>query len=232
MFKNYFKTAIRNLKRNKSYALINVLGLAVGIAASLLIFLVIQFESSFDDFHKKKDSIYRVASEFHNADGISYSAGIPFPVGPQLRVDFPQIKEVATIFRSGDGQITIENSATNQQKKLHENDIYYAEPEFFKMFDFGFLVGDAKTSLSEPNSVVLTQAVAEKYFGDWKSAVGKTIKHDNKYIYKVTGVLKNPPPNTDFPLSVVVSFVTLQNTDVKRNLDDWVSTFSDANTYV
>src|SRR4051794_10582658 len=129
MFRNYFKTAIRNLKRNKSYALINVLGLAVGIAACLLIFLVIQFESSFDDFHKKKDSIYRVASEFHDEDGISYSAGISFPVGPQLRVDFPQIKEVASIFRQG-GQITVENGNT-QLKKLNEDNFYYAEPEFF-----------------------------------------------------------------------------------------------------
>src|SRR2546423_9597745 len=106
MFRNYFKTAVRNLKRNKSYAIINVLGLAVGIAASLLIFLVIQYETSFDNFHKKKDSIYRVGSEFHNQDGVSYSDGVAFPTGPALRVDFPQLKEVASIFRNGN-QITI-----------------------------------------------------------------------------------------------------------------------------
>ena len=98
MFRNYFKTAIRNLQRNKSYALINTLGVAVGIAACLLIFLVVQFESSFDDFHPKKNSIYRVASEFHNQDGVSYSDGVSFPTGRAIRVDFPQIKEVASIF--------------------------------------------------------------------------------------------------------------------------------------
>src|SRR5439155_24654894 len=101
MFKNYFKTALRNLKRNKSYAIINVLGLAVGIAASLLIFLVIQFETSFDNFHKKKDSIYRIGTEFHTQDGVSYSDGVAFPTGPALRIDFPQIKEVASIFDNG-----------------------------------------------------------------------------------------------------------------------------------
>src|SRR5437868_3248005 len=85
MFHNYFKTAIRNLKRNKSYAIINVLGLAVGIAASLLIFLVIQFETSFDNFHKKKDSIYRLGTEFHNQDGVDYTGGVSFPAAPQLR---------------------------------------------------------------------------------------------------------------------------------------------------
>src|SRR4051794_21087399 len=106
MFRNYFKTAVRNLGRNKSYALINVLGLAVGIAAALLIFLVIQFETSFDNFHKKKDSIYRIGTEFHNQDGVDYSDGISFPTGPGLRIDFPQIKEVASIFRNGN-QITI-----------------------------------------------------------------------------------------------------------------------------
>src|SRR5204862_8172642 len=99
MFKNYLKTALRNLKRNKSYAVINVLGLAVGIATSLLIFLVIRFETSFDNFHKKKNSIYRVSTEFHNQDGASYSDGVSFAVAPALRVDFPQIKEVASVYR-------------------------------------------------------------------------------------------------------------------------------------
>jgi len=229
MFKNYLKTAIRNLKRNKSYAVINVLGLAVGIAASLLIFLVTQFETSFDNFHKKKDSIYRVGSEFHTQDGVSYSEGVSFPVGPQLRIDFPNIKEVASILRQG-GQITVENGS--RQKKLNEDNFYYAEPEFFKMFDFGWLAGDAKTCLNDPNSAVLTQSTAEKYFGDWRSAIGKTIKYENKTLYKVTGILKNIPANSDFPLSVVVSYSALQNTFIKDNLTDWVSTFSSAYTFV
>jgi len=229
MFKNYFKTAIRNLKRNKSYAVINVLGLAVGIAASLLIFLVIQFETSFDNFHKKKDSIYRVGTEFHTQDGVSYSEGVAFPVGPQLRIDFPQIKEVASILRQG-GQITVENG--NKQKKLNEDNFYYAEPEFFNMFDFSWLAGNAKTCLKDPNSAVLTQATAEKYFGDWKSAIGKTIKYENKTLYTVKGILKNIPANSDFPLSVVASYSALQNTDIKHNLTDWVSTFGGAYTFV
>src|SRR6266705_1185864 len=100
MIKNYFKTAFRNLKRKKNYAFINTLGLAVGIATCMLIFLVVQFESSFDDFHPKKSSIYRVGTEFHNQDGINYFDGIAFPVSKGLRVDFPQIKEVASIYRN------------------------------------------------------------------------------------------------------------------------------------
>jgi len=231
MFKNYFKTAVRNLKRNKSFAIINVLGLAVGIAACLLIFLVIRFETSFDKFHSKKDKIYRISSIYETQDGRDYAAGSSFPVAPALRIDFPQIKEVANIFKKGDEQITIEEAG--QQKKF-QSDVYFAEPEFFNMFDFGWLAGNPKTSLSQPSSAVLTQEIAEKYFGNWRAAIGKTFKYNNKneQVYKITGVLENIPPNTDFPLGVVISYTTLKNTNIARSLDDWVSTFGNAYTFV
>jgi predicted permease len=230
MFKNYFKTAFRNFKRNKSYTLINTLGLSVGIAACFLIFLVVQFESSFDDFHPKGNSIYRVSTQFHDQDGISYSAGVAFPVATALRVDFPQIKEVASIFKQG-GEITAEDE-NFQQKKLQEDNFYFAEPQFFKLFNFPFLEGDPKSALNDPNSAVLTQATAEKYFGNWRNALGKTIKYENKTLYTVRGILKNIPHNSDFPLSVVVAYSALQNTGIKNNLSDWVSTFSEAYTFV
>src|SRR4051794_16521187 len=230
MIKNYFKTAYRNLLRNRSYALINTLGLAVGIAACLLIFLVVEFESSFDNFHVKKNSIYRVSTEFHNQDGVSYSDGIAFPVAKGLRLDFPQIKQVASIFRNG-GQITVQNG-TAQLKKLNEDHFFYVEPELFTILDFPFLVGDAKTALKDPNNAVLTQATAEKFFGSWKKALGKTIKYENKDLYTVTGILKNIPANSDFPLNVIVPYSALQHTNIKNNLDDWVSTFGGAYTFV
>jgi predicted permease len=230
MFRNYLKTAIRNLQRNKTYALINTLGLAVGIAACLLIFLVVQFETSFDDFHPQRNSIYRVGTEFHTQDGVSYSDGVSFPTGPAIRVDFPQIKQVASVYRNG-GQITVEDGTTHE-KKLQEDHFYYVEPGFFDMFNFGWLAGNAKTALKDPNSAVLTQATAEKFFGDWKSAIGKTIKYENKTLYTVKGILKNIPHNSDFPFSVVVGYSALQNTYIKNNLNDWVSTFGGAYTFV
>jgi len=232
MIKNYFKTAFRNLRRNKGYAFINVLGLTVGIAACLLIFLVIRYETSFDDFHAKKKSIYRVGSAFHTQDGVDYSAGSAFPVGPALRIDFPQLKAVASIFKDGNDQVTVESDG-KEQKKFQE-DIYFAEPEFFSMFDFAWLSGDAKTTLTQPASAVLTQEFAEKYFGDWQSAIGKTIKHDNddKQVYKINGILKNVPANTDFPLGIVVSYATLRTTVIKEQMDDWISTFGAAYTFV
>ncbi|HKC36431.1 MAG TPA: ABC transporter permease, partial [Chitinophagaceae bacterium] len=233
MIKNYFKTAFRNLQRNKSYAAINTLGLAIGIAACLLLFLVVRFETSFDNFHKKKNSIYRIGSESHNQDGVSYSDGIAFPVAPGLRLDFPQLKEVASIYRRG-GQITAQSN-NGLLKKITEDNFYYAEPEFFKMFDFEWLYGNPETSLKNPNSAVLAQATAEKLFGtgpdSYRDAIGKTIKHENKTLYTITGILKNIPANSDFPLSIVVPYTALKNTYIKNNLNDWVSTFSEAYTF-
>jgi ABC-type antimicrobial peptide transport system permease subunit len=140
------------------------------------------------------------------------------------------LKQEASIFRHGN-QVTIEDG-NKQPKKLVEDHFYYTEPEFFRLFDFPWLVGDAQTSLKDPNSAVLTQATAEKYFGDWRSAIGKTIKYDNKDLFTVTGILKNIPANSDFPLAVVVPYSALQQTWIKNNLNDWVSTFSGACTFV
>jgi len=230
MIRNYLKTAFRNLKRNRRYAFINIAGLAIGIAACLLLFNVIQYETSFDNFHEKKSSIYRIATQFHTQDGVTYSDGIAFPVGPALRIDFPQIKQVASIFRNGN-QVTIEEK-NKPVKKLTEDNFFYAEPEFFTMFSFGWLAGDPQTSLKDPSNAVLTQATAEKYFGDWQSAMGKMIKYDNQTLFTVTGILKNVPPNSDFPLAVVVPYSALQNTYIKNNLNDWVSTYGGAYTFV
>src|ERR1051325_8978311 len=124
MFKNYFKTAIRNLNRNKSYAFINVLGLTVGIAACLLIFIVIQFENSFDNFHKKKAHTYRVVSIFNGADGIGYSSGVPFPVARTLRIDHPELKKVAGIFGNGNSLVAVTQD-NGEVKKFRERNVLF-----------------------------------------------------------------------------------------------------------
>jgi putative ABC transport system permease protein len=235
MIRNYIKTAWRNLLRNKSYAAINIIGLAIGIASCMLIFLIIQFESSFDKFHSKKDHIYRVLTVFNNPDGVHPSSGTPLPIAEGLRIDFPQLKEVAAILRNDGSHYSIGNSSKGEAiKKFKENDAYYAEPQFFNIFDFGWLAGDKKTALSEPNTVVLTQDEAEKFFGNWHDAIGKIIRYENKTDLKVTGILKNTPANTDFPLKLVVSYATMttKGGDFYGNRQDWVSTFGDHNCYV
>jgi len=229
MLKNYFKTAFRNLRRNKGYTFINITGLAIGIAACVLIFLVIQYETNFDTFHNNKDRIYRVGTSFHGPDGVRYTRGICFPAGKQLALDYPQIEKVASIFGQQGDQVTVmDETGRPTTKKFTEQGLFFAEPAFFDIFNFPFIAGDPKTALAEPKTVVITQATAEKYFGDWHKAIGRTIKYKANTICRVTGVLKNMPVNTDFPISVAISFKTTEY----DSSQDWVSTRSDLNTYV
>ena len=233
MIRNYFKTAWRSLLRNKSYAAINVAGLAIGIAACLLIFLIVQFETSFDTFHPKKDRIYRVITLAKDPDGTHLESGSPLPIAEGLRADFPELKEVAEIFRNDGSHYSIQN-ADGSKKKFKEDDAYYGEPQFYSIFNFGWLAGDKKTALAEPNTIALSQDEANKFFGDWHNAMGKTVRFENKTDLKVTGILQNSPPNTDFPIKLVVSYATIRvkNSDYSGNLKDWVSTFGDNNCYI
>lgn len=229
MLKNYFKTAWQNLRSHKRYVAINTIGLAVGIAACLLIFLLIQYETSFDGFHKDKERIYRVVGATKTGDGMNYSSGSAFPVAEGLRIDYPQLEQVARIYARGENQITLLDDKANAAQKKFKANIFYAEPDFFNIFNFPLLAGDSKTALSEKNTAVLTQETAEKYFGDWHAAIGKFIKYNNDYVYKVTGVLKNIPVNTDFPLQVVLSFKNSVQEEISM---DWASQDGSLNTFV
>ena len=230
MLKNYLSITFRNLSSNKGYAIINILGLAIGITVCLLIFLVIRFETSFDNFHNKKDHIYRVVSVFKTPGGIDYEPGVAFPTAPALRLDYPQLKNVASILSLGGGeQINSLNNLneTHPLKMFKEPyGVFYAEPQFFDIFDFNWLAGDKRTALQDPNTVILTRSTAEKYFGSWQIAMGKFLKVNNTWLLKITGILNDIPANTDFPLKVVISYATLKNTWLNYNLSNWTSTFA------
>jgi ABC-type antimicrobial peptide transport system permease subunit len=210
MFKNFFKTAFRSLRRNKSYSVINVVGLGVGIAICLMIFIIIQFETSFDNFHNKKVRVYRVLTEFRDPSGNSFNAGVPFPLPATLRQDFPQLEKVAAIYADNNTLLSMMDDDQKQLlKKFKEEDgVFFTEPSFFEIFDFEWLYGDPVTALSDPLSIVLTKEIAEKYFGSWKSAVGKTIKRNNKKLLKVTGILATIPLNTDFQFKAIAPYQT------------------------
>jgi len=230
MLKNYFKISFRNLTSNKGYAVINILGLSVGITVCLLIFLVIRFETSFDNFHSKKDHIYRVVSVFKTPAGLDYEPGVAFPTAPALRLDYPQLKNVASILSLGGGeQINSLNNLNDAHPlKMFKEPygVFYAEPQFFDVFDFTWLAGDKRTALLDPNTVLLTRSTAEKYFGNWQSAIGKFLKINNTWLLKITGILNDMPTNTDFPLKVVISYATLKNTWLNYNLPNWTATFA------
>ena len=229
MVNNYFKTAWQNLRSHKSYVVINIIGLSVGIASCLLVFLLIQYETSFDNFHKNKERIYRVAAAIKTRDGMNFSKGSAFPVAEGLRTDYPHLEHVARIYGRENQQISLINDKANAPQTKFKENVFFAEPEFFDIFNFPFLAGDSKTALTEINTAVITQETAEKYFGDWHTALGKLIKYNNDKVCKVTGVLKNIPANTDFPLQVVLSFKTSVGEDISQ---DWSGEDGSLNTFV
>jgi putative ABC transport system permease protein len=242
MFKNYFKIARRSLVRNKSYAAINIAGLAVGIAVCMMIFIIIQFQTSFDEFHAKKDRIYRMLTEFQYADkgNISYKTAIPFPMPVGLKTSFPQIEQVAPIFASHDDQLLIVDNKGNTEKDFKEqHGVFYMDPSFFKIFDFPLLAG-SYASLKGPNNVLLTKETAEKYFGDWKTAIGRTIKlqmggymfEHGVDVLKVSGILATIPANSDFQLKIVVAYGTGFTGDYLSKSIDWDGNVSGFGCYI
>ncbi|MDN5285798.1 MAG: macrolide transporter ATP-binding/permease protein [Mucilaginibacter sp.] len=242
MFRNYLKIAWRHLVRNKSYTTINVIGMAVGIAVCMMIFIIIQYQTSFDNFHSKKDRIYRVLTEHHHAESanISYGKDIPFPMPLVLKTAFPQIEQVAPIFASQNDQLQVLDVNGAAVKNFKEpSGVFYTGPSFFKIFNFPLLAG-SYASLKDPNNVLLTKEVAEKYFGDWKTAIGKTIKlQTGGYMFehgtdvlKVSGILATIPANTDLQLKIVVAFGTGFTGDYLSKSTDWAGTVSNFGCYV
>jgi ABC-type antimicrobial peptide transport system permease subunit len=233
MIKNNIKTALRNLSKNKSYAIINITGLSVGIAICIMIFIIIQFHGSFDNFHAKKDRIYRVLTEYHHADSkeFFYGAGVPHALPGQLKTAFPQLEQVVPVLADDNDQVVIPGSGGEAQAKFkEEKGVLFTTPSFFSIFDFRLLQGSYET-LKDPNHVLLTKETAEKYFGDWKAAMGRTIKINNTDELTVTGILASIPVNTDFQLKMAVAYGTGGSKNF-LNSTDWDGTSSDFGCYI
>lgn len=224
MIKNHFKVAFRNLIRRKSYVLINIGGLALGIAVCFMIFIITQFESSFDDYHEKKDQVYRVLTEYHHAEPeIFYGSGVPYPLPLELKNSFPELEKVSAIYSDGNDQILVQDENGNPVKKFKEaNGVFLAEPELFDILDYEWLAG-IPASLKDLNNVVLTKETAEKYFNNWENAIDRTIKWNNKEVLTVTGVLGMVPVNTDLQFKAIISYGTGYTTNFK-NSDNWNGT--------
>ena len=185
MFKSYFKTAIRQIKRQKGYSFINISGLAIGMTCCVLILLWVQDELSYDKFHENADHIYRVIKIWRKGETAHY-ATTPAPLAQALKEDFPEINNSARFDPAGQ-MIVAYNKTT-----LYENNGAYADPSFFELFSFPFVKGDPKTALSNPSSIVITENMADKYFGI-EDAIGKTLRINNQYDFLVTGIMKNIP---------------------------------------
>ena len=234
MIKNYLKIAWRNLSKRKGYAAINVGGLAVGIAACLLLFTVVRYELSYDKHQPNYNRIHRIVTQDNYSDGIDYTPGIPFPALEAMKTTFPEFTTGA-LFASYGSQVTVLQSNASGtlpgKKFIEETGFFFCTPEFFKVFHFKWLEGSPAV-LDQPNTTVLSKKMAEKYFGDWQTATGKFLKLDNAVTVRVAGILQDPPAHSDFPLQIVTSFVTAKANPKRWGYNpDWGNTTSNFQLY-
>ncbi|MDP9047662.1 MAG: ABC transporter permease, partial [Bacteroidota bacterium] len=223
MIRNYIKIGWRNLQRNKAYAAISVTGLALGIACGILIFTLISYHLSFDNFHHNSDRVYRFYTEWHD-DGVGQSSGTPQPLGKAFRTEFALGEKTARTISFHNNLVTVTKG--NELKKFNEEDgVAFTEPDYFNILNFPLIKGDKKTVLIHPNEAIITQKVAYKYFGG-DNPIGKVIRVDNKVSFTVTGILKDFPNNTDRKQQVYVSYGNMDEYTDKRREQNWGGVFS------
>lgn len=233
MLKNYFKIAWRNLTRNRAYTIINVLGLTLGVACCILIYTLIMHHLSFDNFHNNKDRIYRVVSEYHDGDESGYNQGLPSPVGKAIRNTTTFAEQVARVISFSNELISLPKE--KEVKKFQEPEgVAFAEPAFFSILNFPLVLGNPNTILGSPNTAVITQKLAKKYFGSDEAAMNKTIRIENRTDFIVTGVLKDLPNNTDRHQEIYVSYANLKDYSewMADDANAWHGTYSECHCFV
>lgn len=209
MFKNYIKIAVRNLLKNKVYSLINILGLAIGLATSLLIVFYVVDEWSYDKFNRDSDRLFRIVQTMSSEERTEEQATTPFLLGPVAEAEFPDYIESTVRFYN-----LMENSHTFRNKERNisfkEENFYFVDPAFFEVFTSDLIVGNPEEALKNPASLVITQKLAEKYFGD-EDPIGKTLNFKGVSDLTVTGVMQEWPEQSHMKIDLIASFSTLDN---------------------
>lgn len=222
MFQNYLKIALRNLRSQRHYTLLNTIGLSVGMAGGLLIFLFLRHHLSIDRHHTKFDRIFRIDTDLHLADNsIEYNPESPLPLAQALRTDYPQVEQAAFLMMLRELTVSVKPSKRADVLRFQEHKgIGLVEAQWFDIMDYNWLQGNPKTALQSPNTVVLTQSWAKRYFGD-ASPIGRVLTLNNKVDATVTGLLAEPPTTTDTNLGLFVSLATLKTLDPSYGMTDW-----------
>jgi len=201
MIKNLFLVAIRNFRRDKWYSLLNILGLTIGIAFSLFLIFYIKDELSYDRYNEKANRIYRINSNIKEPDKDTMRWAVtPFPMGPALSKDYPEVEE-AVRFVNNYGKTMYKIG----EVRLYEDKVFFADSNLFRVFTYQFIEGNPQTALVAPNSMVLTQSVAEKFFGKNKPYVGKSLENASGDVYKITAVIKDVPRHSHIRFNIVIS---------------------------
>ena len=223
MFRNYLKIAWRNLVAQRNYTLLNILGLSVGMAGALLIFLFLRYHLSTDRYHTDFDRIVRISTDLHLDDGsVEYNAEGPPPLAKTLRTTYPQVEQAAFLLGMRDLNVSVRRSANARPTRFLEHEgIGFVEPEWLDVLTYIWLRGNSKTALREPNQAVLTSSWANRYFGT-PDCLGQTITLDNKAVITVVGVVADSPGPTDTPVNMLVSLPTMYQVGVGDGMaNDW-----------
>jgi len=215
MLKNYLTVALRHLRRRKGYAFINVAGLAVGMACCLLIFLFVQDEQRYDRFHENADRIYRVVIERQAEEGVLHRAVTPPAMGPTLAREFPEVLAATRFFSMG--RTLVERG----DRRFFEQDVWLADSSVFNVFSFRLLRGDPATALSAPYSLVVTETLARKYFGD-DDPLGQVLTLSNDLDFTVTGVMADVPAHSHLAIDMLGAFETMQDFVEEGRLRNWI----------
>jgi len=200
MLKNYLTIAVRNLMRHKAYMLINIAGLSIGMACTMIILLWVQYELSYDRYHEHADRIYRLATYIDFGKWQGKLAVSNFPAGPYLKRHVPEVLEAVRLQKIRD-KLQVQFNG----KQFFEKDIFIADESVFDVLSFRLIRGDPKSALNTGSGVVVTENIAKKYFGS-DDPIGKIINLENKYPLTVTGVMANLPPNSHFSVNILISF--------------------------
>lgn len=210
MLRNYLTVAIRNVLKDKFYSLINVFGLTLGIASCIFITIYIHDELSYDRFNEKADRIYRI-TEFIETEGSGErSSSAPFPTGPTLQEDYSNLIESQVRFFDFQSPTLLVANRDDNEKEFNEPNVLFVDSTFFRIFDYEVIKGNKETALSQPNSVLLTESAAKRYFGD-QDPIGKFLRIEGRQELMVTGVMPDTPRNAHFQFDFLVSFSTLRN---------------------
>jgi len=214
MFRNYLLTAFRNLNKTKLFSFINIFGLAIGMAACLLILHYVNFENSYDTFQKSGDRTYRIRYERYGEDGSAQKfASCAPPVGYLIRERHSEVEKLGRLLRYKAG-------VSHEDIKFMEERMYFAEPQFFEIFDFKFLSGNPVVELAEPNKTFISQSTANRYFGD-KNPIGKIISVDKQYNYEVVGIFEDVPINSHIKFDIILPWKNMETQYGPDYTENW-----------
>ena len=232
MLQNYFKIAWRNLMKHKVFSLINVIGLTIGLSASFVIGLIIFYDTTFDTFHKDGDRIYRIVTDFSGPEGKFYNSGITLALEDAIKEN-SNFETVSGFYKFSPSKV--ENSASNSEFKWPKF-VIYTDANYFKIFNYDFIAGDATRVLTEPNQVILTESRAAKYFPNSAPSdiIGKTLVYNDSINSTVTGIVANFKERTDIVFEEFISHPTLLQTRFKRDFlnKNWNNTNSNSQLFV